>query len=615
MGKIRAKSDAFRYKGVFAIVFVFALIAVILLIELSGVRTRYVQTALELLSEEQIVTKEQSYAAADKNTLLLYHSYDANSQKAYEQFDIILKDMKVGTDRIDLADSGVPEFDTYSLVILLLSDLSLVGESLVDICEWVYAGGNVFLPLSLDKNVYSSAIENKIGIEASYEYSVVESIYINEDFMIGGAQAFAIVDAYESARTVQLNKNTTTVHASIGQKDGVPLIWEADYGDGKFVVNNMGMCEKAYRGFYAASLSLFEPVFVYPVINGSAFYLDDFPSQIPEGNSEYISRDFKTTIRDFYINIWWPDMMNLSDKYNLKYTGLAIESYDDLVDGTTAAEPDTVTFLTLGNMILRKGGELGYHGYNHQPLCLSNSDYKGIYDYKTWESEEAMIKSFQQLVDFCKELFTDVKMSVYVPPSNLLSLEGKHMLIENFKSIKTLSGIYLPDDTLDFSLLQEFEVDENGIVSQPRIISGCEVDNHMRIAALSELNFHYVNNHFTHPDDALDPERGAELGWKEMYKRFEEFLHWLYTAAPGLRNFTGSELSAATQRFVAVTPHVITNEDSMEIGLEYFQDNAQLMLRFNEKKPNQVTGGTLTHLTGDLYLLDAINDTVTITFQ
>lgn len=615
MGKIRAKSDVFRYKGVFAIIFVFALIAVILLIELSGIRTRYVQTALELFTEDQIVTKEQSYTAADKNTLLLYHSYDKSSQETYEQFDIILKDMKIGADRIDLADSVVPEFDTYSLIILLFSDLSLVGESLVEICEWVYAGGNAFLPLTLDKNVYSSAIENKIGIEASYENSCVESIYINEDFMVGGGQAFPVVDAYESARTVQLNKNTTTVHVSIGQKGGVPLIWEADYGEGKFVVNNMGMCEKVYRGFYAASLSLFEPVFVYPVINGSAFYLDDFPSQIPEGNSEYISRDFKTTIRDFYINIWWPDMMNLSDKYNLKYTGLAIESYDDLVDGTTDAEPDTATFLTLGNMILRKGGELGYHGYNHQPLCLSNSDYKGIYDYKTWESKEAMIKSFQHLVDFCEELFADVKMSVYVPPSNLLSLEGKHMLIENFKSIKTLSGIYLPDDSLDFSLLQEFEVEENGIVSQPRIISGCDVDDHMRIGALSELNFHYVNNHFTHPDDALDPERGAELGWKEMAKRFEEYLHWLYTAAPGLRNFTGSELSAAIQRFVAVTPHIITNEDSMEIWLEYFQDNAQLMLRFNEEKPNQVTGGTLTHLTGDLYLLDATNDTVTITFQ
>lgn len=308
-------------------------------------------------------------------------------------------------------------------------------------------------------------------------------------------------------------------------------------------------------------------------------------------------------------------MMNLSDKYNLKYTGLAIETYDNLVDGTTDASPDKATFLNFGNMLLRKGGELGYHGYNHQPLCLGNKDYKDIYDYKTWESEAAMINSFGHLIDFCNELFPDTAMSVYVPPSNLLSDEGRQMLLNNFKQIKTLSGIYLPDDTLDFSLLQEYEVDHNGIVDQPRIISGCDIDDYMAIAALSELNFHYVNNHFTHPDDALDPERGAELGWKELYQRFDGFLNWLYTSAPNLRNFTGSEFSAAVQRFVAVTPHTEIGQNYMEISIDHFYDNAQFMIRFNEKQPDVIVGGSLTHLTGDLYILEATKDTVTVSFK
>jgi hypothetical protein len=46
----------------------------------------------------------------------------------------------------------------------------------------------------------------------------------------------------------------------------------------------------------------------------------------------------------------------------------------------------------------------------------------------------------------------------------------------------------------------------------------------MEIALISELNFHFVNNHFTHPDDALDAERGAELGWAELKNRFKAFL-------------------------------------------------------------------------------------------
>lgn len=308
-------------------------------------------------------------------------------------------------------------------------------------------------------------------------------------------------------------------------------------------------------------------------------------------------------------------MMNLSDKYGIKYTGLAIESYDDSIDGTTDAAPDTATFMNFGNMLLRKGGEIGYHGYNHQPLAFSDSDYKGIYDYKTWQDEEAMVTAFDHLVDFCDELFPGVDMSVYVPPSNLMSKKGREVLLNNFKQIKTLSGIYLPDDSLDFSLLQEYDVDENGIVDQPRVISGCDIDDFMTVAALSELNFHYINNHFTHPDDALDPERGAELGWRELYVRFNKFLDWLYTVAPNIRNFTGTEFSAAVQRFAAVSPHTEMTEKSMRVRIDNFYDNAQFMIRFNEKIPNEIVGGTLTHLTGDLYILEATEDTVTISFK
>ena len=615
MGKLKAKFNNFRFKGILVIAIIFAFISAVLFVELSGVQVNYAQKTFSFLPQDRIVTKKMACSDLERDTLLLYSSKDKASDLAYEQFAVILDDMKVGTEVVDLAYNSIPDYQHCSVVILLFSDLSHVGEELIDICDWVYEGGNVLFPLTIDKNAYSSAIENKLGIEASYGYTFVESIYINDDFMIGGGRAFEVSDAYESARTVQLKPETTVVHATMGQRDGVPLIWEADYGEGKFVVDNFGMCDKAYRGFFAASLSLFEDVYLYPVINGSTFYLDDFPSQIPDGNSTYITRDYNTTIRDFYINIWWPDMMNLSDKYGIKYTGLAIECYDDAVDGTTDAKPDTGTFLNFGNMLLRKGGELGYHGYNHQPLCLGNRDYKGIYDYKTWINSAAMEKSFQHLIDFCDELFPDVEMSVYVPPSNLLSEEGREMLVEDFDEIKTLSGIYLPDDVLDFCLLQEFEVDENGIVDQPRIISGCDLDDFMTMGALSELNFHYVNNHFTHPDDALDPERGAELGWKELCYRFGKYLDWLYSSSPNLRNFTGTELSAAVQRFVAVTPHTEIGEKKMVLAIDNFVDDAQFMVRFNQKTPKSVDGGELTHLTGNLYLLEADKSTVTVHFK
>ena len=168
---------------------------------------------------------------------------------------------------------------------------------------------------------------------------------------------------------------------------------------------------------------------------------------------------------------------------------------------------------------------------------------------------------------------------------------------------------------LDFYCVQEFDVREDGVVEQPRIISGCALDDYMKLAALSELNLHYINSHFTHPDDSLDPERGAELGWETLKSLFMEYLDWLYTAAPNIRNFTGSEIAAAVQRYTALTVSTSVSEEAMEISLGNFYDEAQLMVRFNDARPKDVTGGTLEQLTDTLYLLQANQSHVTVTFM
>lgn len=608
----------FKFKGLVFVLGVFLLISVILFIELSGVNALRYQRQLELLPDDAIVTKANATSTLEKNTLLLHDSGNISSRLAYEQFVCILNDMKVGRRDVDISTDPIPSFSDYTEVIMLLSDLTLLEEKLTALTSWVKAGGAAYFPLTLDGNVFTDAISQKLGInDASPDYHTVSSIYVYKDFMIGGGSAFALTDPFECARTVSLSK-TAEIFASAETPDGVPLVWRNRYGDGVFVVANIGIYEKALRGFYASAYSLLSDTCAYPVINASVFYLDDFPSQIPDGNSEYIMRDYHTSIRDYYVNIWWPDMMNFADAYGIKYTGLAIESYDDNTDGKLEAKPDTSTFINFGNMLLRKGGELGYHGYNHQPLCLEDSNYMGLYSYKTWESKAAMKTAFDALADLCEKLFPDTEFCLYVPPSNLLSDKGREFLLENYPHIKTISGIYFDDaeySALDFNCMQEFDVNENGVVDQPRVISGFILDAFQSLAAVSELNMHFVNTHFTHPDDALDEERGADLGWEEMKNRFDKFLSWLYTSAPPLRNMTGTEASAAVQRFVAIVPHTVTTESRVVITIENFYDDAQLLVRFNSGSPTDVRGGTLTHLTGDLYLLSATQSVVDITLE
>ena len=84
------------------------------------------------------------------------------------------------------------------------------------------------------------------------------------------------------------------------------------------------------------------------------------------------------------------------------------------------------------------------------------------------------------------------------------------MLAQKFPQIKTIASNYFAGEC---AYTQEFEVADDGIVEQPRIISGAILDDYMQMAAVSELNMHFVNSHFMHPDDLLDEDRGAKLGW------------------------------------------------------------------------------------------------------
>ena len=532
---------------------------------------------------------------------------------AWTQFEQIFQDMKVGVDLIDVSYEGIPaDLSGYETVVVLLSNLNPLKEDVLRISDWVKAGGSAMFAITLQKDTYVSIIEQKLGIVSSgYTDTMVNSIYFDKDFLIGGGQAYKITDAYESAWAVELSQRAK-VYAWADDPSGVPLIWENDYGKGKFVVDNFGLYEKASRGFFAASYSLLTDVGVYPVINGSVFYLDDFPSPVPSGDGTYVKRDYGTSIAEFYTNIWWPDMIALAAKHNVKYTGVMIENYEDDTDGETRRQEDVQRFQYFGNMILHQGGELGYHGYNHQPLSLSNTDYGGVLPYNTWTSLSAMEKGMKELINFGKEMFPETEMSVYVPPSNVLSEEGRALLGSMYPQIRTIASNYFSGE---YAYVQEFEVAEDKIVEQPRIISGAIIDDYMQMAALSELNMHFVNTHFMHPDDLLDEDRGAALGWEKLKQRLDEYMTWMNEAAPALRNLTGSELSGAIERYSALTVEKEITDNEVHLHLGNFYDQAYLMVRLNKGTPLHVTGGKLTQAAGNLYLLSAEQENVTIEFE
>ena len=585
------------------------MMAVILFAERAGIHYQEKKRQISYIDRDRIVTEKEVVSSLKKSCLVLMDSSQEESIQAWTQFRQIFMDMRVGTEVVDLQKQTLPELEAYETVTVLLKSLEPLKENVLDICSWVKEGGSVLFALTLQKETYVSMIEQKLGIISSgYQNAEVSSIYFEKDFLIGGGRSYMITDPFDSAWKVQLDE-TARVYARIGDENGMPLIWERNYGKGKFVIDNFGLTEKAVRVFYAASYSLLTDAGVYPVINGSVFYLDDFPSPVPSGDGTYVRRDYNTSIAEFYSNVWWPDMMTLAAKHGVKYTGVIIENYEDDTDGEITEQTDVQRFQYFGNMILHQGGELGYHGYNHQPLSLSNVDYGTVLPYKTWTSLDAMEKAVDELIRFGKKMFPATELSVYVPPSNVLSEEGRKLLGEKFPEIRSIASNYFSGE---FAYVQEFETAEDGIVEQPRIISGAVIDDYMQMAALSELNMHFVNSHFMHPDDLLDEDRGAALGWEKLKKRLDEYMTWLNESAEELRNLTGSELAGAVQRYGALTVDKEITEKEIRLHLGHLYDEAYLMVRINEGKPGDVTGGELVNITGNLYLLRAEESEVVI---
>lgn len=603
------KSKKVRYAAVLLILGVFLMITLALIGQGSWQMEERVERKLGFLNREAVDNVgqeevERFLEEEKRECLYLWSSRDANSQILHEQIPQILHDMKVDYEEVDVDTQTLPDYAGFEKLVLGLADYTKIRDAASGIQSWVEAGGCVLIAQVPAWDDVSRWMLNMAGVDSmNYRFHATQGIRLLDDVMLAGTKKdYPLEEAYESSMEVSLWEGCM-VHIVSADESRIPILWECPVGDGRIVAVNFGIYDKAYRGIYSTAYSLLGNVCVYPVINGSTFYLDDFPSPVPSGNSTYLEADYHMDIKSFYNQVWWEDTQKLGEKYGIRYTGMVIEDYSDQVEAPFTEGSGRSRFQYFGNTLLTQGGEIGYHGYNHMPLCLDGFDYMGLYDtYVTWGSYEDMKASVTELDRFCRTLFPREQFQVYVPPSNILSEEGRRMLKEEFPQIRAVASVYLPGGP---SYSQEFEVAQDGMIETPRTISGYILDDYERLTALSELNFHYVNAHFQHPDDVLDSDRGAELGWQAMHDRLAGYMEWLYSAAPSIRNLTGSELAAAVERFYGLEVYRKETEEGLSLLLKNFQDEAWLMVRCNAWEPEGAEGGTLTHLQGNLYLLKA----------
>lgn len=600
----RPTTPRYTFKTVIVSLVILVLVAVAVFAEVNRpTATQSDYTGLMLDASQ--ASLDQVKVAASKDVLVAWDSSSPDSAQARANWEQTLQDMRVGFDEADV-DGGTVTPGDHQTVILLVPDFGRAAPSLEALKPWVGQGGQLLVGTGLVNVSSLAGLEDLLGIvsQDSYELFSPQSFQCQGDFMVGGGNAYRLgTDRVDSLRV-----RLSTGQARATTTGGDPLVWTNSYGVGQVCVVDVNFGSKAGRGVYAQAYSLLGASCVYPVVDASTYFLDDCPSPQPLGSSEYVERDYQMSIGQFYSSVWWPAMNRLAREHDIRYTGALIETYDDRTDGQFDRPSSAATSQHYGSLLFGQGGELALHGYNHQPLVDDQGYYQAYDSYKAWKDEKAMADSVYELQSYATAYFPQAKAEVYVPPSNVLSPEGRTLLAQN-PSIRAVCSVYLPGTD---AYGQEFTVAPDGMVEAPRIVSGEFTDDDQLFLAFSELNLHYVNARFMHPDDALDPDRGADQGWAAMEKALGDYMTWVDESAPSIRHLTASGMAGAVQRFAMVTPRVTDTGEAVEIDLDGFVDDARLMVRLNEGQAGQVDGGSLTRLGDGLYLLDADASHVTI---
>ena len=554
------------------------------------------------------ISQEDDVEMSVNNYCILYDGSDEYSEKLKENAVQTLQYMKKKSTVVNVKVQEV-NLESCDVIIHATDSLKSIGST-DEIDRFVAEGGYIFFMTVLDIDTDYQILYRKLGISSFSYITEAKGIHLVSNILIGEKDLLIDDDFISnSSLGVALDDEAESLAKSI---NNIPILWKKEHGKGALMVFNGTMLqEKINRGFFAGALSLLEPNFIYPIFNLKVFFIDDFPAPIVKGKNSIIYDEYKRSTPSFFQEIWWPNMLKTSQKYDIKYTGAIIESYNDRVIPPFDFNEDKEShyFISYGRELIKSGGELGFHGYNHQSLVLDKkvSDFFG---YNVWENEGDMSESIEELLDYTKDAFPGYTVTSYVPPSNTLSQAGREALKKVWPDLTVISSLYAEDED-DISYVQEFEVAEDGIIEMPRITSGYFEREFDRWAEANTMTGLGVYSHFVHPDDVISSDRSNSMGWQESYKLFNENMTRVQRTYPWLRAMPATEAALDMATNLHTPVDLKSGEDSIEGVITNYQTKTSYVLR-THRKIKRLENCTVTKIDDNTYLVTANDSTFKI---
>ena len=545
--------------------------------------------------------------------VIFYDPEDVPSMYARHNAEKMLTEQKKSFESHPLHEAAEVPSDARG-VILATGRLGAVA-SMPNVLSYVEQGGTAVLLAHLDPREPSGDdVLQALGVNTIGDDVEAFGIHFLTDFVLGTkGETFEKGTIYSTmAKSVVLADDAELEAESAS---GVPMLWGHAYGGGHFYAyNGTERDDKTNEGFLAALISHCGEDSIYPVVGVKLFFIDDFPAPTPEGDFSKIYDETGLSTADFYREEWWPWMLDNAKKYHLKYTGLIIETYGKQVKGPfhelsgRSARDNVVIY---GRELLKAGGELGLHGYNHQSLAVAgyNQDKLG---YVPWENEDDMIEATKELYRYVKSLYPDYEFRVYVPPSDILSPEGYDAVKKAVPTVKIMSSLYdgLPSEK---AFYQDYKRNDDGSFEIPRISSGYVPDSFMRWSVYSLINHLGVFSHFVHPDEMFY-EESKDKSWADMKEGLTSFLTEMDEHYPWLTPVTASESMPYFNDFFDLDYRVVRKPDSFELHCWNHSGEVRFLLR-SEKELDHAEGCTAELVDEDVYLIRMTGDSAKLVWK
>ncbi len=492
-----------------------------------------------------------------QKVLIVHDSSDQGGEQVYGQTLKALDYARITYQSLDLSKTRVfcepkqREEDTcleeYTSVLFVTENVGQLAEQeSLDVQRYVEKGGG----LAVLYRAWNPFLRETMGVLNPDEPQVIQSaagVRFEKD-LFPGVEGLELEEGelgeFSSLAPISL-KEVELVAFSTGD-DVRPLVWERQYGKGRVLFwNTDWMAHKVFRGFIVQSLLSVQEAGMASVANVATFQIEGFPpppaeTQVP-GTSEVPGT---LSPAEFYRQVWYPDMVAWSTRYNVHYTWPVAFSYNDRVtppfdDFSDWTKPEielNAQMIPLNPYLSRlasqRRDEMALAGYNHQPLRQER-----------WGEVNNMVAALEAARQRWQMESLGALPVSYVPPGGAYDEAGLRALLQVFPSMKVVAGTGF--GSFDQGGDREFgpEPWNEALFDVPRWSEGYVLDGPTRLRILSELGLFGVWTHairsdeiFQVPDtswrgDEDDPDDG--LG-----DRFEALLNFVHGNYPWLDHLT-----------------------------------------------------------------------------